>query len=308
LCHSEKNSANLKLYESNGFIGVYWWSHAIIAHDWFRYAIHDLKLIPDFNNINKDFLVYNRAWSGTREYRLLFTELVANHNLIDSCNITFSPVDNKTHYSSYTFENKNLSIQRTDLEKIYPANTASTCASADYNSADYATTGIEIVLETLFDDQRNHLTEKTLRPIACGRPFIMVSTPGSLKYLQSYGFETFDGLIDESYDQITDPVQRLNAVIQEMQRIKNLAHREKMLFWKKLYEIAQRNQQRFFSAEWQNSIISEYLTNLKSSLTEMEKHVTGKYWYQLKKLGEKNSLIIVNNNIFKLFKFNKKIS
>ena len=44
LVHSEKRSANLSLYEQIQFVGVYWWSHALIARDWFRYAEHDTKL------------------------------------------------------------------------------------------------------------------------------------------------------------------------------------------------------------------------------------------------------------------------
>ena len=80
LCHSEKHSDNLELYENAGFIGVYWWAHAVIARDWFRYAEHDPKLAPNIDNITHDFLVYNRAWSGTREYRLTFAEMLANAN------------------------------------------------------------------------------------------------------------------------------------------------------------------------------------------------------------------------------------
>jgi hypothetical protein len=49
-----------------------------------------------------------------------------------------------------------------------------------------------------------------------------MSTAGSLAYLRQYGFETFSGLIDESYDQITNPRQRLQAVIAEMSRISSL--------------------------------------------------------------------------------------
>jgi hypothetical protein len=69
------------------------------------------------------------------------------------------------------------------------------------------------VLETLFDDHRWHLTEKSLRPIACGKPFVLMATPGSLQYLRQYGFKTFDGLIDETYDSIQNPKQRLQAVL-----------------------------------------------------------------------------------------------
>jgi hypothetical protein len=48
------------------------------------------------------------------------------------------------------------------------------------------------------------LTEKALRPIACGQPFILAATPGSLQYLRSYGFKTFSGYIDETYDTIQE--------------------------------------------------------------------------------------------------------
>jgi hypothetical protein len=81
ICHSEKNSQNLKFYEDSEFIGVYWWSHAAIARDWYRHAEHDLELNPNFNNIKYDFLIYNRAWRGTREYRLKFSEMIVDHNL-----------------------------------------------------------------------------------------------------------------------------------------------------------------------------------------------------------------------------------
>ena len=41
LLHSEKRSSNLQTYENNFFISVYYWSHAIIALDWFRYAAYE---------------------------------------------------------------------------------------------------------------------------------------------------------------------------------------------------------------------------------------------------------------------------
>ena len=70
LCHSEKNSPELTKYEAAGFAGVYWWCHALISLDWFRFASEDAGLDLNLLQINKDFLVYNRAWTGTREYRL----------------------------------------------------------------------------------------------------------------------------------------------------------------------------------------------------------------------------------------------
>tara|TARA_B100000029_G_scaffold511444_1_gene605499 strand:- start:31 stop:1266 length:1236 start_codon:yes stop_codon:yes gene_type:complete len=53
------------------------------------------------------------------------------------------------------------------------------------------------------------LTEKTAKSL-CSNPFIIYGQPHSLKYLKSLGFKTFDGLIDESYDEIMDGDERLN--------------------------------------------------------------------------------------------------
>ena len=122
------------------------------------------------------------------------------------------------------------------------------------------------MLETLFDDSRLHLTEKTLRPIACAQPFILAATVGSLEYLRGYGFETFAPWIDETYDTIENPVQRLDAIVQEMKRIANLSN--KVELYQEIRKIAARNQKLFFSEAWQQSIINEFKTNLDLALVE----------------------------------------
>ena len=278
LVHSEKNSKEVDTYFQHGFLPVYYWSHAVIAADWFRYAVHDLVLQYNTAEFAQDFLIYNRAWSGTREYRLTFADKLIQAGLIEYCRTSFAPLDSGLHYSQHKFANPDLAITRSDLETVLPANTYDSCASADYNNQDYAQTGMEIVLETLFDDSRLHLTEKVLRPIACGKPFMLVATAGSLQYLRSYGFETFGDVIDESYDLKTDPVSRLNAVVQEMTRISSLNALDKIMLWNQLHNIAARNKQKFFSAEWQASIIQEYANNMDHALITMNQNCTGKMW------------------------------
>ena len=278
LLHSEKRSENLALYEQAGFVGVYWWAHAAIAVDWYRYAKHDSGLAFNFDNIHQDFLVYNRAWSGTREYRLKFTELIVNEDLQSACHMKFTSHCDDQHYSMFNFKNPKLAISRWDLETYFDPCTVDASASADYQTLDYAHTAIEVVLETLFDDQRWHLTEKSLRPIACGRPFILAATPGSLEYLRSYGFETFGNLIDESYDQIVDPVKRLQCITAEMSRISKLPQKQKLQLWQSLYLIADRNKQLFFSVAWQQQIFNEFVENFNQSILTMEQYKTGRDW------------------------------
>ena len=285
LVHSEKNSKEAETYFQHGFLPVYYWSHAVIAADWFRYAQHDPVLHYDTGTFAQDFLIYNRAWSGTREYRLTFVDQLVQAGLATHCRTSFAPVDSDLHYSQHQFANAGLAITRTDLETVLPTNTHDSHASADYHNQDYAQTGMEIVLETLFDDARWHLTEKALRPIACGKPFVLVATAGSLEYLRSYGFETFGDYIDESYDLETDPVARLTAVIQEMSRIAAMSPADKIVLWNQLHRIAERNKQRFFSAEWQASVVQEYVDNMDQAVATMNQNCTGKLWRNSQELN-----------------------
>ena len=282
LVHSEQNSSEIGLFEQAGFVPVYYWSHAIIALDWFRYAKHDAMLTFDPAKIQQDFLIYNRAWSGTREYRLCFVEQLLANQLQQHCKISFNPEDGK-HYSTHQFVNSDFQIVNYNLHDELPLNTHNSAASADYYGKDYVTTGIEVVLETLFDDCRWHVTEKTLRAIACGKPFLLMATPGSLTYLRQYGFETFGELIDESYDQISDHRQRLQAVIAEMCRISSLAPESKTQLFIALHKIAERNKQRFFNGLF-DQVIEEYKTNIDQAITIMQQQCTGQHRTAIRQL------------------------
>ena len=270
LIHSEQRSSNLQKYQNIDFVGVYWWCHAVIARDWFRYAQHDVLLSKRMPQ--QDFLIYNRAWSGTREYRLKFAELVVDHDMYSYCMMGFNSEDS-VDYRQHQFQNKGFQIQRQDLEQYFFHNTSNSLASADYCTHDYQTTNIEVVLETLFDDDRLHLTEKTLRPIACGHPFILAATQGSLEYLRGYGFKTFDNIIDETYDTIADPAQRLQAILIEMKRIATLPNNAKQQIYDSLRSIAAYNQQRFFSVEWHDQLIREFKENFDSAIDTRNKRM-----------------------------------
>jgi len=277
IVHSERNSQALAEYERNNFIGVYYWCHALIARDWFRYAKYDQDLSLDTTSINKDFLIYNRAWSGTREYRLKFAEMLVESDLIKNCNVKFNPIDQETNYVDHIFTNSNFTIARNDLELHFEINDSESTASASYVASDYMQSGIEVVLETLFDDTRVHLTEKALRPIACKKPFILGATAGSLQYLRDYGFKTFSPYINESYDLIHDPLKRLQAIVAEMNRISGLDNDSKLKLWQQLNEIATENQQLFFSESWTDSIVSEFKNNLEQALEKTKTEMTDAY-------------------------------
>ena len=58
-------------------------------------------------------------------------------------------------------------------------------------------------------------------------PFVLVAPAGSLEYMRSYGFKTFDGIFDESYDLETNDIKRVEKVVQLLKDLDNLSIRER---------------------------------------------------------------------------------
>jgi hypothetical protein len=266
LLHSEKRSHNVTQYLSNGFIPVYYWSHAILSLDWFRFAQH----VTQKKKNKKTFLIYNRSWSGTREYRIKFSELVHVNNLLSQCQTSFNCVDpqDNIHYRDHFFKNSIWQPQ-TDFSKHFSPSSAASSSSADFELLDYESTDIEVVLETLFDDSRLHFTEKILRPIALAQPFLLASSYGGLDYLKSYGFKTFDSVWDESYDNITNPYERLENIVKTMKTISQWDPETRTKKLQQAQNIADYNKAHFFSESFFNLVNSELIKNLQQGLIKL---------------------------------------
>ena len=260
LLHSEQNSNDVEQFSMNGFCPVYYWCHAIIARDWYRFAQHDERLCQ--KKIQKTFLVYCRDWMPRREYRLKFLDFLVSAGITNDCIISTQHINNQgVHLTDYQVQDLQFAVDPQKLLCI-PNNTSPSSASADYNVNDINTTAISVVLETVVDGKKIHLTEKILRPIACGHPFILVAGPGALAYLKGYGFKTFDSVFDESYDQEINTVKRLEMVVNTMQNIQQLTE----LDWKKINKIAKFNKQHFFSEDFINQVTNELQENLNGAI------------------------------------------
>lgn len=263
--HSEQRSRDVARYRARGVVTAYYWSHAVIARDWFRYAEH----VRPNKAVKQPFLAYSRAWAGTREYRLKFADLLVDYNLVPSCKTSVGWSDEGVYYRDHEFTNPTLRPKHC-LEDYYSNNLTPSTYSADFDIDDYNSTDIEVVLETLFDDGRLHLTEKSLRPIALGQPFILASTHGSLDYLRRYGFKTFSDVWDEDYDTIEDPEQRLIAVVKLMKTISKWTAEERLVKMEQANYIAQYNSRRFFSEDFIIDVETELADNLDQAFKQAD--------------------------------------
>jgi len=80
------------------------------------------------------------------------------------------------------------------------------------------------------------ITEKICKALIT-EPFIIVGNCGSLNYVKEKGFETYPELFDESYDLIENPKDRLEFILDEVERLCNMDKNEleeiyKSVIWK----------------------------------------------------------------------------
>ena len=150
-----------------------------------------------------DPCVPRRNYVSFNRRRTTFRQKLYNHlrenNLLDE------------GYATFRFENySNLGC---DLDSEYE--NKDHVLTENILSGYYSVCNYEIVTETASDyssDQR-FITEKTLRPLAHGVPFVLLAAPHSLRTLHSYGFKTYSDIWDESYDSVLDQSQRFNSLI-----------------------------------------------------------------------------------------------
>jgi hypothetical protein len=120
-----------------------------------------------------------------------------------------------------------------------------------------------VVTETVFYYDKLHLTEKIFKPIVSKQPFMLLAAPGNLAYLRSYGFKTFDSVIDESYDLIQDNDARVEAVVNQLHWYCNLTPGEKTDIITQLEPVIQYNFDHFYG-EFRYIITRELLDNIKA--------------------------------------------
>ena len=91
------------------------------------------------------------------------------------------------------------------------------------------------------DLQKITITEKVWKPIVTFQPFILISMKDSLKKLKEWGFKTFDGFIDESYDTLETYGERKKVINKEIIRLCNMSRKELDDWYWSMEDILQHN-------------------------------------------------------------------
>jgi hypothetical protein len=217
LCTSERDSENVQqVCAKYNWKELYYFFHGWAALDWYRgYDRTFLITPPNQRKITKTFIAPNRIIAGERQHRLEMLYHIFKNKLLDnhiSCP-EVCPAENINILDAV----RPLTAKYPDIQEVFAKQSLPINFSGETDHPmhscwlslfdESAESLLYLVTETVATGRRHHITEKTFKPIALGMPFVIVGTRGSLEYLRSYGFRTFEGIWDESYDSAEDDVR-----------------------------------------------------------------------------------------------------
>ena len=272
---SERGEYVEELEQKYGWTTHYYFFHGWAAQDWFRgYDKTFLIARARLRRPTKTFMSPNRIVGGKRDHRVLFLYNVFKHGLEDNhisapriCqyeNVDISVIANK--YIN-TYPDICQMFEQADLPRLFEDEDQQIMSSYTLtNFAEAADSLIYVPTETVYFGRRTHITEKTFKAIALEMPFILVAPPHSLAYLREYGFRTFAPYIDESYDLIEDPIDRVEAVTLILSEIQARSAAAKMLLHQQLLPIVEHNYNHFYRGGFADVLWAE----LNSMLKEFE--------------------------------------
>lgn len=237
-----------------------------IKTSWLRQLEHHLHTHPPVDlqtltkkHYDKKFLSLNRIW---RAHRPALVALLKVNNLLYSGYVSLAKSSDNKDWNFFEQEVmgcfhegpelQSLLLKNMDIIKSIPEllldqtdmtyNHGHTPLDPTYPY--YENTYFSVVTETNYFKYLGEgvlISEKLFKCIYLKHPFIAVSRPYTLKYLRTLGYQTFDPIINESYDEEENDCNRLMMIVDEIKRLCNLDERELNIFLDKAREINEFN-------------------------------------------------------------------
>jgi hypothetical protein len=222
-----------------------------------------IDLTPDYAtsednvHIQKKFSVFCRSH---RLWRFEFFKQLIDKNLLNDCIYSYINIDPYENYPQGTiiekdFLKENIGESYINRDSIsnwidgmpYQLTTDLHDFSNPNISYKIKQTYFHIVLESSIDDKMIFLTEKTWKSVAAKRPFIIFGKNGILELLKQLGYKTFSPWINESYDQIENPDERMQFILNEMERLHSLSDNELLTIYNNCKLAVEHNYQLYLS-------------------------------------------------------------
>ena len=239
--------------------------------DWFVTSVHFYKVVK--NDLLEKKLEHNRQKNYffdillgcRRTHRDFVYNYIHSKNLTDKVIMTYFKYWNvDLRLTDHIFETEGVEFQGESnythtVHKVkyygYKMNLAQIIPFVIYNDSYYT-----LITETNAVNEFNFFTEKTVKPILAKRLFIAIAGKGFLRTLRSFGFRTFDGIIDESYDLEEDNEKRWTMALDQLNL---LIDKNPMIIKDKIKDITEHNQQLILNYEWYNDLVIQLKEELE---------------------------------------------
>jgi hypothetical protein len=281
LVTTEKNNPELeRIHNRYGWPVVYYFHHAFAAHDWFRGCRYHPGLVPPTDRqLDRKYITFNRLTSNARVYRSLLISELIKRNILNQGYVSYNDTcpDGGTYQENLQkAASEGLISQHIAEEAIINIASATLPLRVDYQdytvipNHSFMLSAVEetqrsfcyLVTETCYWDAKCHLTEKIFKPIVSQMPFVLAGPAHNLKYLREYGFKTFGQWIDESYDDVEDPIERMTAIGRTMEQICSKSLEELKAMLVEMEPVLRHNYDRFYGHEFLDQCWAELTTNL----------------------------------------------
>ena len=271
---SERGEQVETMCKRYGWRSHYYFYHGWACLDWYRGYDRSFLIPPaDQRAPTKTFMSPNRIVGGKRDHRMLFLYQIfqqglAHNHISAPRTCPYEGTDIATMATKYCNIYPDISqvLTQADLPRTFEGESTQQMTSCWLgNFAEAADSLIYVPTETVYFGRRTHLTEKTFKAIALQMPFVMVAPAGSLAYLREYGFQTFAGILDESYDEETNDIRRLEKVVALLKHLDDLGVKERQQIHRACLDTVVHNYEHFYGGDFAKILWSE-LTNMLEGL------------------------------------------
>lgn len=270
------------------FVTFDYFYHGLLCIEWYRHCwFNNIKPTDDFDRL---YITYNNLMTSKRLYRTNLLIELQKQGLLDRGYASFNTPSIQaitSSVSAYSYllplSHKTNIVENTQLlDKKYVLDSESVNGnySAKIDTHAMQKAFLNLVTETIFYENKVHLTEKTFKPIVSKMPFLLLAGPGNLNYLADYGFQTFGDYWNESYDNISNPVSRFDAVMTILNDLAKLPTTELKKMHNDMRPILEHNFNHFFK--------------------ELKPIIASEFTYKLGKILKDNSIQFNPNDLVKL--------
>jgi hypothetical protein len=196
---------------------------------WYNTALKKF-ILPESIATNRKFL-----WScqngNPRPHRIYNFLYAINHGWIHKGLFTMYNVDfanEPTRADDYPLDQK-LSEQWAQLRQNLPhRNTLSDIMQEEVTGPVFTDAYVNLVTEVTVTS-KIFMSEKTWKPILAQQLFLIFGNPGTVDALRSMGVDTYDDIVDHSYDEEPNWQLRLEKIYKSLQKLESIN-------WPKIYQ------------------------------------------------------------------------